>query len=276
MEEKELNSIIVVEQLPVIKQKLQVISDEVDKEIEYALSLECNEENKNEVKKARSSINKIKTDLETKRKMVKEQILDPYYQFEDIYNELIKDKLFEADEILKNRINEIEYTQKLGKENELRKFVEEHCKANNVDIPFERIGLNITLSASEKSLKEQAKAFIEKVAEDIKLINMETEYKDEILLEYHENYNYVDAKTKVLERHKQLQEIHLKMEEVKDTEQQDKKVVEKVEEAIEITAPVEIPLYDEEVYIYQFEVNATKTQIKKLIDFMKELGVEYK
>lgn len=275
MEEKELNSIIVVEQLPVIKQKLQVISDEVDKEIEYALSLECNEENKNEVKKARSSINKIKTDLENKRKMVKEQILDPYYQFEDIYNELIKDKLFEADEILKNRINEIEYTQKLGKENELRKFVEEHCKANNVDIPFERIGLNITLSASEKSLKEQAKAFIEKVAEDIKLINMETEYKDEILLEYHENYNYVDAKTKVLERHKQLQEIHLKMEEVKDTEQQDQKVVEKVEEAIEITAPVEV-VNEEEIKTYQFEVNATKTQIKKLIDFMKELGVEYK
>lgn len=273
MKEKELNNIIVVEQLPIIKEKLQIISDEVDKEIEYALSLECNEENKNVVKKARSDINKIKTELEDKRKMVKEQILEPYYQFEDIYNELIKNKLFNADETLKYRINEIEYTQKLAKENELRAFVEQHCKANNVDIPFEKIGLNITLSASEKSLKDKAKDFIEKVANDIKLINMESEYSDEILLEYKNNYDYVDAKTKVIERHKQLQEIHMKVEEVSKQEQADEKVIEKVEEAIEITAPIEI---DEDKQKFQFEVSATKTQIKKLIEFMKELGVEYK
>ena len=273
MEEKELNEIVIVEQLPIIKEKLQIISDEVDKEIEYALSLKCNEENKNEVKKARSNINKIKTELENKRKMVKEQILEPYYQFEDIYNELIKEKLFNADEILKHRISEIEYTQKLGKENELRRFVEEHCKANNVEIPFEKIDLNITLTASEKSLKEQAQSFIERVANDIKLINMESEYGDEILLEYQKNYDYVDAKTKVLERHKQLKEIHMKVEEISKQEEEDNKVVEKVEEAVEITAPIEI---DEDVQKYQFEVSATKTQIKKLIDFMKELGVEYK
>ena len=47
MQEEQLNSLVVVEQLPVIKQQLKIISDEVEKKIEYALSLECTEESKN-------------------------------------------------------------------------------------------------------------------------------------------------------------------------------------------------------------------------------------
>jgi hypothetical protein len=65
----------------------------------------------------------------------------------------------------------------------------------------------------------------------------------------------------------------MKMEEIKNIEQQEEKIVEKVDDAIEITAPVEI---DEEINTYQFEVKATKTQIKQLVEYMKELGVEYK
>ena len=53
MEEKtiDLNSLVVVEQLPKIRETLGVISSEIDKEIEYALALDCTEESKTEVKK---------------------------------------------------------------------------------------------------------------------------------------------------------------------------------------------------------------------------------
>lgn len=268
MEEKELNEIVIVEQLPVIKEKLQIISDEIDKEVNYAMSLSCNEDTKVEVKIARAKLNKIKTTLEDKRKQVKNAVMNPYNEFESVYNELVKNKLNNADEILKSRIDSIENAQKEEKEKVLREFVEEHCKANNVDIPFEKIGLNITLSASEKSLKEQAKAFIERVAADLKLIDLESLYKDEILLEYYNDYDYVLAKTRVWEKHKQLEQIQKQQESRTQTEQQEQKIEETVDEII---APTEI-----EKETYQFEVVATKEQVKKLIDFMKELGVEYK
>ena len=143
-------------------------------------------------------------------------------------------------------------------------------------ISFEDIGLNITLSASMKYLKEQAKSFIEKFASDLKLIEME-EYSNEILFEYNNCMDYVEAKTKVLERHKQLEEIQKQQENRSEIEQQEQEIVEKVDEAIEITAPTEIVEELESTpSVYQFEVKATKEQIKKLIDFMKELGVEYK
>ncbi len=273
MEENELNNIVVIKQLPIIEQKLKVISDEVDKEIQYALSLECNEESKNEVKNARAKLNKIKTTLEDKRKQVKNAIIEPYNKFEIIYNDLVKDKLNNADSTLKEKIDLIENEQKQQKEQILREFVEEHCKANNIHIDFEKIGLNITLSASEKSLKEQAKAFIEKVASELKLIEQE-EFSSEILYEYGKSLNYIEAKTKVLQRHKELEEIKKQQEQKQEVEEQEEKIVEKVEETIEITAPVE--MVDEEINTYQFEVKATKEQVKQIIEFMKGLGVEYK
>lgn len=268
MEEKELNEIIKLEQLPIITQQLDVISKEIEKKVSKALELDCNEETVKEIKKVRADFNKEFKSLEDKRKQVKSAIMEKYDAFEEIYKEKISNIYKNADESLKEKIDSVESDLKKEKEIELREFVEEHCKANNVHIEFEKIGLNITLSASMKSLKDQAKAFIEKIASDLKLIEME-EYSSEILYEYGKNMDYVAAKTAVIQRHKEIEEINKATQQATETATQEQKIEETVDEII---APVEI----EDIETYQFEVKATKEQIKKLIDFMKELGVEYK
>lgn len=270
MNEININEIVKIEQMPKVFSQLEKIGKFIDEQIKDIDKLECTEENKQEVKKRRAEINNTLKLLDDRRKEIKATLLEPYDIFNNKYEEECKNKLLNASDVLKTKIDTIENTQKQEKENELREFVEEHCKANNVHIDFEKLGLNITLSASIKSLKEQAKTFIEKVASELKLIEQE-EYCDEILYEYNKTLDYVDSKTKVIERHKELQEMHMKMEEVKDTKQQEQEIIEKVDEAIEITAPVEI----EEQQTYQFTVKATKTQIKQLIEFMKELGISY-
>lgn len=275
MEENKINDLIKLEQLPIITQQLDTISKDIEKRVTKALKLECNEETVKEIKQVRADFNKEFKVLEDKRKQVKSAIMEKYDTFEEIYKDKISNIYKCADESLKEKIYDVESNLKKEKEDELRQFVEEHCKANNICVNFDRIGLNITLSASMKSLKDQAKTFIEKVANDIKLIEMEEQYKDEILLEYQDSLDYVAAKTKVIEKHKQLEEMQKQREERENIEKQEEKVIEKVDEAIEITTPVEIET-NEEINTYQFEVKATKEQIKKLIDFMKELGVEYK
>ena len=268
MEDKQLNEIIKLEQLPIITQQLDVISKDIEKRVSEALKLECNEETVKEIKKVRADFNKEFKSLEDRRKQVKSAIMEKYDAFDEVYKEKISELYKKADESLKNKIDSVENNLKFGKESELRYFVEEHCKANNIHIDFDRIGLNITLSASVKSLKEQAKEFIEKVASELKLIEQE-EYSSEILYEYNKTLDYIDAKTKVLERHKEIEEINKATQKTTETATQEQKIEETVDEII---APVEV----EDVETYQFEVKATKEQIKKLIDFMKELGVEYK
>lgn len=268
MNEININEIVKIEQMPKVFSQLEKIGKYIDKQIKDIDKLECTEENKQEVKKRRTEINKTLELLDDRRKYIKTKLLEPYEIFNKKYEEECKIKLSNASNLLKEKIDFIEETQKKEKEIELREFVEEHCKANNVHVDFEKIGLNITLSASMKSLKDQAKAFIEKVASDLKLIEME-EYSSEILYEYGKNMDYVAAKTAVLQRHKEIEEINKATQQATETTTQEQKIEETVDEII---APVEI----EEVETYQFEVKATKEQIKKLIDFMKELGVEYK
>ena len=121
-----------------------------------------------------------------------------------------------------------------------------------------------------KSLKEQIVTFIEKVDSDLKLIGME-EYKEEILIEYNRTLDFVDSKTKVLERHRQLEELKKQQEEIHNKMQEEEKVAEKVEE---IVAPKEV-IEDNEIITVQFTITDTKEKIIKLRDYLKENGINY-
>lgn len=272
MTDKELNinEIIRVETLPVIFQQLEVVGVMVDEELEKFKDIECTEENKQEVKKTRTSINNTLKVFEDKRKEIKNQVLEAYNQFNDKYELEVKTKLENASNELKTKIDYIESSQLAEKEIELREFVKQHCESNHIHIEFERIGLNITLSASMKSLKEKALEFINKVVEELKLIDME-EYKEEILLEYNNTFNYVDSKIKVIERHEKLEEIKKQQEIIGQKEKEEEKIVEQVEE---IVAPKEV-VEEQEVITVTFTITDTKENIIKVREFMKEEGIKY-
>ena len=267
MEEKELNELVIVEQLPIIKQQLQIISDEVDKEIKNALSLDVNEDSIKEVKNARARLNKIKTTMEDKRKQVKNAVLNPYNEFETIYNELVKDKLSKADEELKSKIDTVENTLKQEKENELREFAIQHIKANNLEdiITFEDIGLNITLSASIKSLKETILTFIKMVCTDLECISSD-ENSEEILYEYqHNGFNYRNAILTIKKRKEEINKLQEHHKEVQMMIDEEDKIVEKVEEV----------LPPKEIITITFTITDTKENIIKVREFMKKEGIKY-
>lgn len=272
MEENELNlnEIVKIEQMPKVFSQLETIGKFIDNQVKDIDIIECNEENKQEIKKRRTELNNILKTLDDRRKFIKNKILEPYEMFNEKYENECKNKLLNASEILKNKIDDIENVQKQQKEDELREFVKQHCEANNVHIEFDRIGLNITLSASMKSLKEQAKAFIEKVASDLKLIELE-EYSSEILYEYNKTFDFAQSKIKVVEYHKQLEEIQKQQEIKQEQEKQEEQVIEKVDE---IVAPVEV-IEDDELITVSFKVTGTKEQIKKIKELIIEMGVEY-
>ena len=66
-----------------------------------------------------------------------------------------------------------------------------------------------------KSLKEQAKAFVDKIADDLNLIETQ-EHKAEILVEYKQTLNVSQAITTVTNRFKDIEEEKKKQEETKD------------------------------------------------------------
>jgi len=269
----DINSIVKIEQMPKVFSQLEKIGILIDEKTSDLNELQCTEENKQEVKNRRTEINKTLEALEDRRKEIKNKLLEPYDVFEEKYNKECKEKLQNASELLKEKIDEIEQNQKKEKENELREFAKQHIETNNLQdiIKFEDIGLNITLSASIKSLKEQILAFVDKIVNDMKLIELE-EYKDEILLEYNKNrFDFSKAKLDVITRHKQLEEIKKQQQEIQLQINDEAEIIEKVEE---ITIPKEI-LDDEELLTVTFTITDTKENIIKVREFMKKEGIKY-
>ena len=100
--------LIVVKQLPIIQEQLKQLSEEIDEKVANAKSLVCTEETVKEVKQVRADLNKEFKDLENQRKLVKEQVLEPYMQFEEVYKQYVSDKYKEADIELKNKVESVE------------------------------------------------------------------------------------------------------------------------------------------------------------------------
>ena len=121
-----------------------------------------------------------------------------------------------------------------------------------------------------KSLKEKTLEFVNKVVNDLKLIELE-EYKDEILVEYKKNKDFTQSKLDVVTRHKMLEEIQKKQQEIQSQINDDAKVVEKVEQ---ITTPKEI-IEEEDLITVTFTITDTKEKIIKVREFMKEEGIKY-
>lgn len=281
----DIQEYIRVESLPKIFYQLEEIGKVVDNALVGIEDMVCDEDNKKEVKKRKQEITAFKNMMEDRRKQIKTQVMAKYDEFNKKYEEEVKSKLVNAESILTEKYTAIENQQKLDKENEVRDFAERHFKSNNIQdlVKFEDIGLNITLSVSEKSLKEKVLEFCNKIQGDLNLIELE-EYKDEIFIEYKSSLNFANAKIIVLNRHKQLEEMQRKQEELEKQKEEEQKIVENVEAVIEeveeeIIAPVEIETTtledEEETFIIQFTVRGTKSKLKELKEFLQNGGYEY-
>ena len=276
--ELNINEIIRVETLPVIFQQLEVVGVMVDEELEKFKDIECTEENKQEVKKTRTSINNTLKVFEDKRKEIKNQVLEAYNQFNEKYELEVKTKLENASNDLKMKIEYIESSQLAEKEIELGSFIEEHIKANHLENILKDVAevvrlanLKVNLSSSMKSLKEGALAFIQRVANEVKLIELE-ETPSNLLYEYQQNgFDLTKAKLTLIERQRQIEELAKQREQVQEVQKVEEKIVEQVEE---IVAPKEI-VEEQQLLTVTFTITDTKENIIKVREFMKEMGIKY-
>ena len=242
-------NIITVQQLPVIVyEQLESVGQEIDKRI-AALDLDkqlVTEDTKKAVKDTRAMLNKELKDFEEQRKRIKEQVAAPYMSFEKAYNSFIKEKYEKADGILNVKIDEFDNRLKADKEARIRAYFTELCQANNIDfLPFERLGLNIRLNDSDKSLKDIVNTNIDNVVKSLEFIESLTdpdEYKAEILADYKQTLDVMrsinNAKYRKQQREAELQ----RLEAQKVRAEQARLAAEaRAKEAAPLQAPEEVP-----------------------------------
>lgn len=276
----ENQNLIVIKQLPIIEEQLKQLSENIDKKVEKATSLICNEENKTSVKNLRAELNKEFMELESQRKEVKNKIMEPYMNFENIYKENVSDKYKQADKILKEKIDTIERQQKEEKENELKAYFYEMRASHNIDfINFENVGLNITLTASLTSLKKKIEDFVEKITSDIDLIETQ-QNKEEILIEYKKDLNISRAIREVVQRKEQLRQLEEKRIN-QNLENEKKQIESNLQQLANANTTQEQSIIEgeirntEKIYTITFTVTGTAPKLKQLKDYLIKEGYQY-
>lgn len=201
---KDNPNLIVINQLPVISEQLDMVKAEIQRRTAFADTVTVSEENRQEIKKIRAAMNAEKSRLDEVYKKALEAVIAPIQVVQDKYKDCVG-LYTKANSQLKAKIDVIEDGLKLEKENSVKEYFEELVTAKKIDfISFERLGLKITLSVSEKKLKEQVNNIVERVATDLKAIEIQ-ENKEEILVEYKKSLNVSEAVSIVDARHKAIQ-----------------------------------------------------------------------
>ena len=255
-----MDKVIVLKQEPVISyDKIEAIGKEVKAKIE-ALNLDnqvATPDTVKSLKTMRSDLRKDCKSFEDQRKAVKSAVMNPYSSFEGEYKAHILDQYKAADITLQSKILRVEADLKEAKKQKIESFFNDLCQSKGVDfVSFEKVGLNITLSASDKSLKDSCISFIDGVVTDLDLIDTQL-YKAEITAEYKQSLNVSQA-IKTVQDRKERERIELeKAEKEKQVAEEQKPIKKPV-----LSAPVEKE--PEGLYTSTFTIKGTEAEIRSL------------
>lgn len=141
------------------------------------------------LKALRADFNKELKEYESQRTAIKKEILKEYDNFEVDYKLKIKEKIEKAVETLKDKIAFVEDDLLAKKTTLIKDYFNELCLNKKIEfLTFDQIDVNITLSVADKQYKEKCIEFVNKVADDLELINTQ-DNKTEILVEYKTSLN---------------------------------------------------------------------------------------
>lgn len=283
VEEIENNELVKPEFKSEIKAEItgiQKIEDNIKEVKKFAIDLanyydlkEFTEEDTKVAKKEMAEINKFKEKVSRFRIDIDKKWKEPLETFTNTAKEteLVLKNTYDK---IKEQIAIYEDKQKAEKEEEVKSYFTELCEAENIDfVNYEQANINVTLSASMKSLKEQAKKFVDKVVDDINLINS-TQFVDEIMIEYKKDLNVSRAITEVNNRHAELEKVKQQKKEQEEQKLNDKEMLNRIDS---LSAPkVEtVNKSSNEVFEMTFKVRGTKEQLKAVKEFLVNGGYDY-
>lgn len=269
-----MNTLITVEQIPVIVQNLAAVKAEVEERTNRAASLVCTDETVKDVKKIRAELNREFADFETARKKVKAEVLKPYEDFERVYKDCISDAYKSADAVLKGKVGDVENTLIAEKAARLTDYYTEKCDEAGIDfIPFERLGLKITLSAKEKDLQNQIDAYLLGVQSELKVIEG-MEDAEEIKVEYMRMLDLAGAITAVRERKQALAALKGATETAREEQANEANEAVETSEEDELPLPDELPggeaIFEAPRKTWKISVDVTEDEKRALMAFMAQ------
>ena len=297
--------LITLKQAPIIVyEKIKAVGQQIEAKI-AELNLDnqlVTDETSKSAKNTRTMLRKELDDFETQRKYIKEQVNAPYEAFEKAYKEHIKVHYDKADSTLKSKIDEVQNRLLDDKRGRIKDYFAELCQSQNINfLIFERLTLSITLSASDKSLKEQVANFVSEVSKSLQLIeslNEPDEFKAEMLTEFKQTLDVTRAIQNAQYRKHQREAELQRIEAQRVAAEQARLAAEaRAREAAHLQAPAQVTYeaqpaapvqpepaqeatqaaqeYENEIVQATFTVIGTRAQLRALRAFLDNNNIQY-
>ena len=304
--------LITLKQAPIIiYEKIKAVGQQIEAKI-AELNLDnqlVTEDTLKSAKNTRTVLRKELDDFETQRKYIKEQVNAPYEAFEKAYKEHIKVHYDKADSTLKSKIDEVQNRLISDKSARIKDYFTELYQQQGIDfLIFERLPLNITITKSDKSLKEEVAGFVSEVSKSLQLIESLNEpdaFKAEMLTEYKQTFDVTRAIQNAQYRRQQREAELARIEEQRVAAEQARLAAEaRAREAAPLQAPAQVineaqlappvqpavPIQPEpvqeatqavqedynEVVQASFTVIGTRAQLRALRTFLETNKIQYK
>lgn len=267
-----MESLIAIKQLPIVEERLHDLQLEWMQRAEDARSMVCTEDTIQAVKAFRAEMRKEFEEVNALRKQIKEQLTAPAARLDDTFKRCVSDAYRVADTTCKMKIAVVESDIKERCDAELREYFTELCAAHHLNwLKYEQAGITVDMASAKaktpKRLREQLAAFVAGVSESVNRISA-LDDSEEIMVEYMRTLDAAGAICTVQERHRRI-------DEQKAAQEARKEVVERESEAVAHVEALAPPVEEEPLLKCVFTVYATKTQLRKLKEFLIMEGIRY-
>lgn len=286
---KEKNELVTVVTKPEFKGEIVVeitglakIEDNIKEVKEFAIGLNnyyksiiFTEDTMKDATEEKAKVNKFKDKVAEYRKNVTNQVMENIKDYVDISKE-VETLLGDTYSTINDQVNKFNDSKKETMRIEVEEFFNEYRDSKGIDfVEYANANINVTLSASMKKLKEEAQSFIDRIVNDLELIN-EEDLKNEIMVEYKKTLNASASILEVKRRAKAIEDEKIRQQQIADRKAQEAQVVAKVEETVVATAPVvEAPKVEVKEQRMTFTVYGTVDQLIEVKKFLIKGGYKY-
>lgn len=288
---KEKNELVTVVTKPEFKGEIVVeitglakIEDNIKEVKEFAIGLNnyykniiFTEDTMKDATEEKAKVNKFKDKVAEYRKNVTNQVMENIKDYVDISKE-VETLLGDTYSTINDQVNKFNDSKKEAMRIEVEEFFNEYRDSKGIDfVEYANANINITLSTSMKKLKEEAQSFIDRIVNDLELIN-EEELKTEILVEYKKTLNASASILEVKRRAKAIEDEKIRQQRIAEAIAKQAEAVAKVEEVVVVTAPVveEAPKVAEPKYNMSFKIiGETKDRLVAVRKWLDEGGYKY-
>lgn len=261
-----------IKSLGIIEDNISEVKEKVVQLNEYYKNITFTEETIKQATEEKAKVNKFKSAVADYRKKIVAEYKKPIELFENTAKETEK-ILASTYDLINVQTEKYNNDKKEKIKEETKQYFDEYLQSKNIDfVTFEQANINITLNASKKSLQEQCRTFIDKIVDDLSLIETQ-EHKAEILVEYKQTLNVSQAITTVTNRFKAIEEEKRKQEQF--IKEASKAVIITKEEKQEILQAPVVEEKQEDILTVNFKVKGTRTKLKALKEFLESGGYDY-